>query len=130
MVGAAQYNVVTAAQCRESGVTEGQVKRLCRDRRWLRLNDGVYLLDADVVSGDPPRRALIRAALFSAGPRAVAVLDTAAEMLNIAGLPAGGTIHVNLPGPQARPRRSADPQVQTHQLVLGRARPRWSTASR
>ena len=55
-VGAAQYNVVTAAQCCESGVTEGQVKTLCRDRRWLRLNDGVYLLDADVVSGDPPRR--------------------------------------------------------------------------
>ena len=118
MVGAAQHNVVTAAQCRESGVTEGQVKTLCRDRRWLRLNEGVYLLDADVVSGDPPRRALIRAALFSAGPRAVAVLSTAAEVLNIAGLPAGGTIHVSLPGPLARPRRSSDPQVQIHQLVL------------
>jgi hypothetical protein len=118
LVGTAQDDVVTTAQCRQSGVTEGQLKTLCRDRRWLRLNDGVYLIDADHHDGEPPRRSLIRAALLSAGPHAVAVLDTAAEVHNIAGTHKDSTIHVSLPGPLARPRRCTDPNVCLHQLVL------------
>ena len=35
---------------------ENQVKRLCRYRRWLRLNEGVYLVDADVLEGEPRGR--------------------------------------------------------------------------
>ena len=118
MVGAAQHGVVTTAQCRQSGVTDGQIRTLCRDRRWLRLHEGVYLVDADLHDGEPSRRSLIRAGLLSAGPHAVAVLGTAAEVLNIAGLHSEGPIHVSLPGPLARPRRCTDPNVRLHQLVL------------
>jgi len=118
MVAAAQHNVVTAAQCRDAGITDGQLKSLCRDRRWLRLNEGVYLINADELIGDPPRRSLIRAALFSAGPHAVAVLNTAAELHNIAGLRRDDQIHVSLPGVRARPARVSDPAVRLHQLVL------------
>src|SRR5690606_9292929 len=118
MVAAAQHNVVTAAQCRDAGLTDGQLKTLCRDGRWLRLNEGVYLINADELAGDPPRRSLIRAALFSAGPHAVAVLDTAAELHNIAGLRRDDRVHVSLPGVRARPVRSSDAGVRMHQLVL------------
>jgi hypothetical protein len=118
MTAAAQHGVVTATQCREAGLTEGRLKTLCRDRRWLRLNEGVYLVDADLLTGDPPRRSLIRAALFSAGPHAVAVLGTAAEVLNLGGLHRDPTIHISLPGERARPERSTEAGVRLHQLVL------------
>ena len=48
-----QDDVVTTPSV-GSGVTEGQLKTLCRDRRWLRLNEGVYLVDADLDDGEPP----------------------------------------------------------------------------
>ena len=67
---------------------------------------------------EPPRPAVIRAALLSAGPHAVAVLGTAAEVLGIAGMPATAEVHVSLPGPKARPRRYAETDVRLHQLVL------------
>lgn len=118
MVALGQSGVVTAAQCREAGFTPGQVRSLCRDRRWLRLNEGVYWVDAEVSEGDPPRAALVRAALFSAGPHAVAVLGTAAELLGIGGLRRDETIHINLPGDHARPRRCTEPGVRVHQFVL------------
>lgn len=118
MVALGQSGVVTTAQCREAGVTEGQVRTLCRDRCWVRLNEGVYLVDADMIEGDPPRPAMIRAALFSAGSHAVAVLGTAAELLGIHGLRRDDAIHISLPGSHARPRRCTEPGVRMHQLVL------------
>jgi hypothetical protein len=117
-IAASQSGVVTASQCREAGISESRIRTLCRDRRWLRLNEGVYLVDADRHDGEPPRAAIVRAALLSAGPHAIAVLGTAAELLGIAGLPAAPTVHVSLPGPLARPRRVTDPSVRLHQFVL------------
>lgn len=116
-IAAAQDGVVTIGQCRAAGLADGQLKRLCRERRWLRLNRGVYLVDANWLD-DPPRAALIRAALLSAGPHAVAVLGTAAELLGIAGTPATPEVHVSLPGPKARPRRYTETSLRLHQLVL------------
>jgi hypothetical protein len=117
-VAARQHGVVTAAQCRRAGLSENQVKRLCRYRRWLRLNEGVYLIDADVLEDEPPRQALIRAAVFSGGPHAVAVLQTAAELHGIAGMGRDDVVHVSLPGAFARPRRYADPGIRLHQFVF------------
>jgi very-short-patch-repair endonuclease len=107
---------VTIGQVRAAGITDGHLKRLCRERRWLRLHRGVYFVDGQWE--EPPRAAIIRAALLSAGPHAVAVLGTAAEVLGIAGIPATDEVHLSLPGPKARPRRYADEGVHLHQLVL------------
>jgi hypothetical protein len=109
---------VTMAQCREAGFTAGQVRSLCRDRRWLRLHEGLYLVDTQSGDGIPPRSAVIRAAMTSAGSQAVAVLGTAAELWNIAGAPGEDVIHASLPGPLARARRTTDNGVWLHQFVL------------
>jgi hypothetical protein len=94
------------------------IKTLCRSGRWRRLYRGAYLIDADLV-GQPDRRRTTRAALLSAGPHAVAVLDTAAAIHGIEGLPrSDGTVHVSLPGSRARPRRIVDSGLALHQLSI------------
>jgi Transcriptional regulator, AbiEi antitoxin len=117
MLAADQDGVVTVAQCRAAGASPSQVQVWCRDKRWLRISRGVYLVDADV-HAEPPRRALIRAAMFSAGSRAVAVLATAAELHGLAGLRPDAAVHVSLPGVAARARRVLEPGLNPHQLVL------------
>jgi hypothetical protein len=117
MVAAVQDGVITAEQCRAHGLSPQQVKTWCRDKRWRRLNRGVYLVDADLYA-EPPRRSLIRAAVLSAGPTAVAVLSTAAELHGLAGLRADSTIHLSLPVVDARPRRTCEPDLRLHQFVL------------
>ena len=114
-IAARQDGVVTAAQCRTHGLRPVDVAILCRSRRWLRLARGVYLVDA---TGPPGRRAVIRAAVLSFGPNAVAVLGTAAELYGIGGLFRRDEVHISLPGPLARPRRILDQCVRPHQLVL------------
>jgi len=114
-----QHGVVTADQCRQIGLAADEVKRLCRAKAWLRLNRAAYLVDAARFGGEPPRPSVIRAALFSAGPNAVAVLGTAAELHGIAGL-RDDLVHVSLPGPDARPRRPTEPGVRLHQFTLRR----------
>jgi Transcriptional regulator, AbiEi antitoxin len=116
MVAAGQHGVITSAQCRDAGVDPGLVKKLCRSRQWVRLHEGAYLVDAD--EAGPSRRSLISAGVRSAGPRAVAVLGTAAEVLGIGGLRREDVIHVSLPGTSARPRRPTDAGVRPHQLVI------------
>lgn len=101
MLAARQDGVVTVAQCRAAGARPGQVQVWCRDKRWLRISHGVYLVDADRYA-EPSRRALIRAAMLSAGPRAVAVLATAAELHGFAGLRSDAGVHVSLPVAAAR----------------------------
>src|SRR5574342_699029 len=117
-VAATQHGVVTAAQCRTAGVEAALVKRLCRSRQWLRLNEGAYLVNAPAWGTDPPRRALVSAAVLSAGPHAVAVLATAAELHGLAGLRRDDTVHVSMPPALARPRRCTEPGVRLHQLVI------------
>jgi hypothetical protein len=118
MVAVGQSGVITASQCRAAGLTESQVRTLCRDRRWLRMNEGVYFVDSERYDEVPPRTSVIRAAMFSAGPHAVAVLGTAAEVHGIAGLPRDETIHVSLPGALARPRRATEPALRLHQFLI------------
>src|SRR5215510_11485661 len=57
LVAAVQDGVITAEQCRAHGVSPRQVKTWCRDKRWRRVNRGVYLVDADLYA-EPPRRSL------------------------------------------------------------------------
>lgn len=108
---------MTLEQARAAGFTTHEVQRLCRAGRWRVIARGSYLVDADLYDG-VPRRARIRAALESFGPSAAAVLATAAELHGMAGLPAGETIHLSVPGPVARPARIAHPEVVVHQLVI------------
>jgi hypothetical protein len=56
--------------------------------------------------------------MFSAGPPAVAVLGTAAELLGLTGLRPEAAVHVSLPGAAARPRRMIEPGLSLHQFVL------------
>lgn len=116
-VAAGQDGVLTARQAIACGVHRTQVRDLCRAGRWRRLARGSYLVDADVV-GPPARRAVIRAAVASAGPGAVAVLDTAAEMWGIAGLRRTALVHVSVPPDSPRAQRRRHPDIVVHQLGL------------
>jgi very-short-patch-repair endonuclease len=112
-----QHGVVTTEQCRAIGVSGDEVRSLCRAGEWSRLSRGVYLVDAQRFDG-VPRLSAIQAAALSAGPSAVAVLTTAAELHGIAGARREDAIHLNLPGLDARNRRPTEPGVRMHQLVL------------
>jgi hypothetical protein len=116
VVAAGQHGVVTARQCREAGLPPDTVKRLLRQRHWLRLSRGAYLVEPV-----PSRLATIRAASFSAGPAAVAVLGTAAEVHGIAGVHQSDAVHLSLPGVAAKPRRSTEATVHMHQFRLSEA---------
>ncbi|MEH1014898.1 type IV toxin-antitoxin system AbiEi family antitoxin domain-containing protein [Micromonospora sp. CPCC 206060] len=116
-IAADQDGTVTLTQARAAGLTVHEVHRLCRSGRWRPLARAGYLVDADVYD-EVPRRARIRAVVGSYGPGAVAVLDTAAELHHIAGLPTTGAIHLSVPGPAARPVRVAHSEVVVHQLVI------------
>lgn len=109
--------MVTLAQARAAGITVAEADLLCRTGRWRRLARAAYLVDADLQDGIP-RRARIRAAVQSLGPGAAAVLATAAELHQVAGLPTTEEVHVSVPGPAARPRRLRDPAVVIHQMVI------------
>jgi very-short-patch-repair endonuclease len=108
------HGVVTAEQCRRVGLSPDDVKKQCRRRDWLRLHRGVY----SVRGPDPSRKALIMAAVLSAGPAAVAVLATAAELHGLAGARPEPSIHVSLPGAGARPRRATELGIVLHQLTI------------
>jgi hypothetical protein len=112
-----QHGVVTAEQCRAAGVSGDEIRSQCRAGEWIRLSRGAYLVDARRFEG-VPRLSAIRAAAISAGPSAVAVLATAAELHGIAGLHRDDDVHVSLPGTNARNRRPTEPGIRLHQLVL------------
>jgi predicted transcriptional regulator of viral defense system len=114
-VASSQDGVVTLAQAISAGVAKYEIDRLCRSGRWRRVARAVYLVDG---SGELSRPARIRAAAMSLGPRAVVVLDTAAELYGIGGLLSAGTVHVSLPGDSARTARPTDPAIVIHQLTL------------
>jgi hypothetical protein len=111
-----QDGIVTAAQALEAGLSRTDIRHLCRRRRWRRLALGVYYVWTD---REPSRRALIRAAVASLGPRAAAVLETAAELYGIAGMRRTGKIHVSVPVTDPRAQRAAAAGVVVHQLTAG-----------
>ncbi|MBX7269896.1 DUF559 domain-containing protein [Micromonospora sp. Llam7] len=114
-LAATQDGVVTRDQALRGGLGRNDIDHLVAIGRWRPLARAVYLTEARAVEV-APRRARIRAAVLSLGPHAHAVLDTAAELHRIAGLPPTEEIHVGLPGNAARPARLHDPAVVVHQL--------------
>ena len=114
-VAAEQGGVVRAEQAVAAGFSRNDISSLCRSGKWRRLARGYYLLGT---GGAPDRMTLIRTAIAAAGPQSCAVLDTAAEVLGIAGLRRSDRIHVNVPGSRPRHQR-ADRRVFVHQLALG-----------
>lgn len=117
-VASDQDGVVTSRQALAAGLTRDQVRQLCRSGRWHRLGRGSYLTAQ--VGDRQHRRALIRAAVTALGPRAVAVLGSAAELHGIAGLRRSDEIHVSVPVSEPRPQRVADRGVVVHQLTVAR----------
>jgi len=109
--------VVTADQALRAGLSRADIRDLCRSGRWRRLALGTYLVTS---GGDPvpSRRSLIRAAVSSFGPRALAVLGTAAELHGIGGLRRTDEIHVSVPVDDPRARRTTDTTLVVHQLTL------------
>ncbi|WP_018349566.1 type IV toxin-antitoxin system AbiEi family antitoxin domain-containing protein [Longispora albida] len=111
-LAAQQDGVITAAQCRQLGLSPIRVTQLCRNGTWQRLAHGAYLVAPSRAS----RRAFIRAVLAGYGPGAAVMLGTAAELH---GLEAAreGPVHVAIPA--ARATRSRRPGVASYQRTLG-----------
>jgi hypothetical protein len=122
-IAESQDGLITAAQCRAAGVTVDQVKRLLRQRRWRTVTRGVYLVNSDLLAGEPSPRMSIRAAVLSAGPHAVAVLSSAAVVHGLQGLRRDDQVHVSLPGRLAVPKRVNEATMVPHQLILGADQP-------
>ncbi|GAA1659247.1 DUF559 domain-containing protein [Catellatospora bangladeshensis] len=113
-----QDGLITAAQCRELRLSAATVKGFIRQGVWRALSRGVYLVDADLRGVPDSPRALVRAALLSSGPNAVAVLESAAAVHGLHGLRPQTRLHVSLPGKLAVPRRLTEATVVPHQLTL------------
>jgi hypothetical protein len=73
------------------------MENLIRYRRWQRLHRGVYA----AFTGDPPRAAMLWAAVLRAGSRAILSHETAAELDGLLDKPSN-VIHVTVPNPQHR----------------------------
>ncbi|MGC1212453.1 MAG: type IV toxin-antitoxin system AbiEi family antitoxin domain-containing protein [Micromonospora sp.] len=116
-VAARHGGVVTVDQALSAGFSRDQIRYLCRSGRWIRVARGCFVPAAEV-GGAALRRARIRAAVTSLGTGAVAVLDTAAELHQIAGLRPTSAIHVSVPVNRPRPQRPAQPHLVVHQLAL------------
>ncbi|MEV4540324.1 type IV toxin-antitoxin system AbiEi family antitoxin domain-containing protein [Micromonospora echinaurantiaca] len=110
-----QDGLVTRTQATAIGFSRHEIDNLVMFGRWRRLARAVYLVDRETVE-EPSRRCRIRAALLSLGPKAHAVLATAAELHGIAGLPPSDEIHVALPGVAAKLARAQEPGLVVHQL--------------
>ncbi|MBF5030065.1 type IV toxin-antitoxin system AbiEi family antitoxin domain-containing protein [Micromonospora sp. WMMA1976] len=118
-LAATQGGFVTAGQALRLGVGREQIRYLVRSGRWTRISRGCYL--PSPAGPVALRRAMIRAAIASIGPGAVAVLGTAAELHGIAGLPPTAAIHVSVPPHRPHVQRRAEPSLTVHQLTLGDA---------
>jgi hypothetical protein len=87
-----QRGVVTADQAQSAGLTDDVIGSRVRGRRWQQLHYGVYA----VFTGEPPRDAVLWAAVLRAGRGALLSHDTAAELHGLTDLP-GRAIHVTIP---------------------------------
>ncbi|MBV1852105.1 endonuclease domain-containing protein [Catellatospora sp. NEAU-YM18] len=86
---------------------------------WRTVSRGVYLVDADLRADTSlDAKALVRAAVLTGGPHAVAVLESAAVVHGLHGLRPESRLHVSLPGKLAVPRRLGDTSVVPHQFTL------------
>jgi hypothetical protein len=96
---ALQRGVLSRPQAVSLGLTSSAIAARLRNGRWQRLHPGVYA----AFSGDPPRQALLWAAVLRAGPAAMLSHQTAAELHGLSSEPAPA-IHVLVPaGSQIAP---------------------------
>ncbi|MEV0128920.1 hypothetical protein AB0H83_10680 [Dactylosporangium sp. NPDC050688] len=87
-----QAGVITRRQAVAGGLTEEQIRARLHSGRWQRASAGVYY----TFSGEPPRLAVLWAALLSAGPGAVLSHQTAAELIGLIDRPEP-PVHVSVP---------------------------------
>ncbi|MGE5133433.1 MAG: type IV toxin-antitoxin system AbiEi family antitoxin domain-containing protein [Gemmatimonadota bacterium] len=101
-----QEGVLTRQQALAVGMTGKAVRASLESGRWQRLQLGVYA----AFSGEPPRAALLWAAVLRAGPGAVLSHQTAAELYGL--LPGQAPlIHVTVPSGS---RVAGPPGVRVH----------------
>jgi hypothetical protein len=96
----AQYRVVSLRQALDHGMTRKSVETRTRKGEWQRLYRGTYA----TFSGQPPRGALLWAAVLRAGGDAVLSHETAAELQGLFDQPAD-PIHVTVPAGQNPARK-------------------------
>jgi hypothetical protein len=87
-----QCGVISRGQAIRGGIDPDAIDRLLRSGRWVRLQPGSYA----VVTGPPPREAVLWAALHRAGPGAVLSHQTAAELFRLTDR-ASSVIHLTIP---------------------------------
>ena len=87
-----QHGVLTRAQALDAGMTDKAIVARLRTGRWQRLQRGVYA----TFSGEPPRPALVWAAVLRGGPDAVLSHQTAAELSGLLAKPEP-LIHLTVP---------------------------------
>ncbi len=90
-----QSGVIAAWQTESARLARQQVENLLRTGRWRRLRYGVYAS----FTGDPPRNAILWAAVLRAGPEAILSHETAAGLYGILD-DRSRLIHVSVPHPQ------------------------------
>jgi predicted transcriptional regulator of viral defense system len=90
-----QCGVIASWQAEVAGISCRQMRDLVRNGRWQRLGFGIYAS----FTGQPPRTAVLWAAVLRAGPYAILSHETAAELDGLLDK-CGKLIHVTVPHPQ------------------------------
>ena len=87
--------MIAAWQADYAGLSVAAMKNLVRTGRWHRLHLGVYA----TFTGEPPRDAVLWAAVLRAGPRSLLSHETAAETYGLINRPSR-LVHVTIPQTQ------------------------------
>ncbi len=104
-----QCGVLSAQQAMAGGMTRDMIRARVRNRRWRKLQYGVYA----TFSGEPARDAVLWAAVLRAGSGAVLSHYTAAELYELIDWPSSA-IHVTIPEQR---RVAALPGIRLHIAV-------------
>jgi hypothetical protein len=123
---ARQGGVIATWQAQAAGISRRHMQDLERSGRWQRLHLGVYA----AFSGEPPRAAVLWAAVLRAGPHAILSHETAAELDGLADQ-RSKLIHLTVPHSQHRQpiaglvihRSSRDIAVRQQRLLPPRTMP-------
>ncbi len=116
-----QHGLISAAQCRTSGLSRGAVHRLVASGRWVPDGPGVYR-----IAGSPRTwHSRAMAAVLAAEPDALLSHRSAAHLWGLEGFGAPGRIEVTVPR-HSRPRRRAGVTVhESNAFRLAAPSRRW-----